>query len=120
MINDKSGAKIVGIPPEDVPLDAEPVLAVDKRAADGSSQDPRLVNDEEAVVVRDPAAGKVENPRGSYAGRKNMPNIDGPEQASQETDEVYSDPRKEEDLPPGGKNAADLNAFNLGKEDNSF
>ncbi|WP_227677473.1 hypothetical protein [Psychrobacter ciconiae] len=118
MIDKVTGKKIVGIPPEDVPLDADPILAVDNVDADGSSQDPRLVNNEEAVVVRDPALSGVENPKGSYAGRKHLPNIDGPEQASQETDEVYSDPRKEEDLPPGGKNVGDLNAFNLGKEDN--
>lgn len=118
MMNKDTGAKIVGIPPEDVPLDADPILAVDKSAADGSSQDPRLVNNEEAVVVDDPAVGEVENPRGSYKGRKDLPNIKGPEAPSQETDEVYSDPRKEEDLPPAGKNVGELNAFNLGKEDN--
>lgn len=118
MINKTVDEKVVGIPPEDVPLDSDPVLSVNKSEADGSSQDPRLVNNEEAVVVGDPVAGKVVNPKNSYEGRKNLPNIKGPEQASQETDEVYSDPRKEEDLPPAGKNAGDLNAFNLGKEDN--
>ena len=72
-------------------------------------------NREEAVPVRDPAAL---NPQDSYEGRKHEPNIDGPQQESQETDEIYSDPRKEEDLPAGGKNVADLNAYDLSKKGN--
>ncbi|MGP9688117.1 hypothetical protein ACT3TH_03050 [Psychrobacter sp. AOP22-C1-C5] len=75
-------------------------------------------NDEEPVPVRDPAPAQPENPTDSYEGRKNKPNIDGPEQASQETDEVFVDPRKEEDLPAGGKNVADLNAFDLSQNGN--
>lgn len=75
-------------------------------------------NDEEVVPVRDPAPVQSKNPAGSYEGRKYQPNIDGPEQASQETDEVYVDPRKEEDLPDGGKNVADLNAYDLSQNGN--
>lgn len=75
-------------------------------------------NDEERVVVDDPIAAKAENPKDSYEGRKHQPNIDGPEQASQETDEVYVDPRKEEDLPAGGRNVGELNAYDLTQEDN--
>lgn len=75
-------------------------------------------NDEEAVPVRDPVVANPRNPNNSYEGRKHLPNIDGPEQASQETDEVYVDPRKEEDLPAGGKNVADLNAYDLSRNGN--
>lgn len=77
-------------------------------------------NDEEPVPVNDPAKVKPENPKNSYEGRKYEPEIDGPEQASQETDEVYSDPRKEEDLPAGGKNVGDLSAYDLGRKDNEI
>lgn len=76
------------------------------------------VNNEEKIVVDDPAASHPPNPTDSYEGRKYEPEIDGPQQASQETDEIYADPRKEEDLPAGGKNVGDLNAYHLGKEDN--
>ncbi len=75
-------------------------------------------NNEEAVPMRDPASARPENPKDSYEGRKYEPNIDGPEQASQETDEVFVDPRKEEDLPPGGKNVGDLNAHDLSQKNN--
>lgn len=75
-------------------------------------------NDEEPVVINDPVKAKPKNTKNSYEGRKYKPEIDGPEQASQETDEVYSDPRKEEDLPAGGKNVGDLNAHNLSQEGN--
>lgn len=75
-------------------------------------------NDEQKVVVNDAIAAKVENPKDSYEGRKYEPNIDGPEQASQETDEVFVDPRKEEDLPAGGKNVGELNAFDLSQNAN--
>lgn len=75
-------------------------------------------NDEEAVPIQDPATAHPDNPKNSYEGRKHQPNIDGPEQASQETDEVYVDPRKEENLPAGGKNVADLNARDLSQEGN--
>lgn len=75
-------------------------------------------NNEEPVPINDPAALKPDNAKGSYKGRKDEPNIDGPEQASQETDEVYVDPRKEENLPAGGKNVADLNAFDLSQKGN--
>ena len=33
------------------------------------------------------------NPKDSYEGRKHEPEIDGPDQDSQETDEIYADPR---------------------------
>lgn len=74
-------------------------------------------NDEEAVPVHDPAALHPDNARDSYEGRKYEPDIDGPQQKSQETDEIYSDPRKEENLPAGGKNVADLNAYDLSRKD---
>ena len=75
-------------------------------------------NNEEKVVVNDLAASHPNNPRDSYEGRKHEPKIDGPEQASQETDEVYVDPRKEEDLPASGKNVADLNVHDLSQKGN--
>lgn len=75
-------------------------------------------NNEEPVPVNDPAVLKPNNPKNSYKGRKYEPEIDGPEQASQETDEVYVDPRKEENLPAGGKNVGDLNAHDLSQEGN--
>lgn len=76
-------------------------------------------NDEAIVPVEDPVVAKRENPTDSYEGRKYEPDIDGPNQASQETDEVYADPRKEEDLPAGGKNVADLNAYDLTQKNNN-
>ncbi|MEN6669127.1 hypothetical protein AAJP47_02005 [Psychrobacter sp. B38] len=85
-------------------------------------------NDEEAVPVVNPAEpqnsnskasnSKASNSKDSYEGRKHKPDIDGPQQASEETDEVYVDPRKEEDLPAGGKNVADLNAYDLSQNAN--
>lgn len=77
-------------------------------------------NDEAAVPVDDSVIAKKENPTGSYEGRKHEPKIDGPGQDSQETDEVYADPRKEEDLPAGGKNVADLNAYDLSQKNNNI
>lgn len=77
-------------------------------------------NDEEVVPVNDPVVAKRENPKDSYEGRKHEPEIDGPEQKSQETDEVYADPRKEEDLPAGGKNVGDLNAYDLSQKNNNL
>ena len=74
-------------------------------------------NTEEKVAVHDPALVVEENPKGSYEGRKYEPSIDGPEQDSQETDEIYADPRKEENLPAGGKNVANLNAHDLSQKD---
>ena len=79
---------------------------------------PEKTTTEEQVIVDDPAAVAPENPRGSYEGRKHEPQIDGSEQDSQETDEIYADPRKEENLPAGGKNVSDLNAYDLSQEDN--
>ena len=56
---------------------------------------------------------------GDYEGRKHKPDIDGPQQESQETDDVYEDGReKDAKLPPAGKNVGDLNAFDLGRHDN--
>ena len=72
-------------------------------------------NDEEVVPIDDLADAKRENPTNSYE-----PKIDGPEQASQETDEVYADPRREENLPAGGKNVADLNAHDLSQDNNQI
>ena len=78
---------------------------------------PENTNTEEKVIVDDPAVVASENPKGSYEGRKYEPEIDGPEQDSQETDEIYADPRKEENLPAGGKNVAELNAHDLSRKD---
>lgn len=83
---------------------------------------------EEAVPIKDTAKSDfnnpdvinpdVLNPKNSYEGRKHQPDIDGPQQASQETDEIFVDPRKQEDLPDGGKNVADLNAYDLSQNGN--
>lgn len=75
-------------------------------------------NDEEPVPVNDPASLHPKNSQDSYEGRKHEPEIDGPQQKSQETDEIYSDPRKEENLPAGGKNVGDLNVHDLSQEGN--
>ena len=75
-------------------------------------------NNEEAVPIHDPAALAPDNTKDSYEGRKNEPEIDGPQQKSQETDEIYADPRKEENLPDGGKNVGELNAFDLSLKGN--
>ncbi|WP_350559461.1 hypothetical protein [Psychrobacter sp. CAL346-MNA-CIBAN-0220] len=85
-----------------------------------SSAAARMESDEEKVVVNDPAAREPDNTRDSYEGRKHDPNIKGPQQESQETDEIYSDPRKEENLPPGGKNVGDLRADDLSQEGNDI
>lgn len=79
---------------------------------------PKDNHKEEKIPVDDPAKGKPENPKDSYEGRKYDEEIDGPIQDSQETDEVYADPRKEEDLPAGGKNVGDLNAHDLSQKNN--
>ncbi len=76
------------------------------------------MDDEEKVVVNDPAALQPDNTKDSYEGRKHDPDIKGPQQASQETDEIYSDPRKEENLPAGGKNVSELNAYDLSQKGN--
>ena len=60
-------------------------------------------------------AGPTED---SYEGRKHKPQIDGPQQDSQETDEVYVDPRHEAGLPASGKNVADLNVNDLSQKGN--
>lgn len=78
---------------------------------------------EAAVPIKDTAKSDfnnpdVINPKNSYEGRKHQPDIDGPQQASQETDEIFVDPRKQEDLPDGGKNVADLNAYDLSQNGN--
>ena len=78
--------------------------------------------DDSDTTHKEPLASAVNedtiNPKDSYEGRKYQPEIDGPEQDSQETDEIYADPRQAEDLPVGGKNIADLNAHDLSKEQN--
>lgn len=71
---------------------------------------------DQTTTVTPTPVGK--NTKDSYEGRKHKPDIDGPQQDSQETDEVYSDPRLEENLPLGGVNAADLNAHDLSKDGN--
>lgn len=91
----------------------------DAKTIDQPIIDNEQPNDEEAVVVDDPVAARAESSKDSYEGRKYAPQIDGPIQDSQETDEIYADPRKEEDLPAGGKNVGDLNAFDLGQEGNN-
>lgn len=53
-----------------------------------------------------------------YKGRKHQPKIDGPAQDSQETDEIYVDPRDSQNLPPAGVNAGDLNVNDLSKQGN--
>lgn len=63
-------------------------------------------------------AATAQSPKDSFEGRKHQPDIDGPMQDSQETDEIYVDPRKQEDLPAGGVNVGDLNAADLSKEAN--
>lgn len=78
------------------------------------------VNDEEKVIVNDPAALAPDNTKDSYAGRKYEPEIDGPQHPSQETDEVYADPRKEENLPDGGKNVGDLSVHDLSQDGNEI
>lgn len=80
----------------------------------------KTVNNEEPVPVIDPAALAPDNPKDSYEGRKNEPDIKGPTQKSQETDEIYADPRKDEKLPDGGKNVGDLNAFDLSQKGNEI
>ena len=77
-------------------------------------------NNEEPVPISDPAALEPDNTKDSYEGRKHEPEIDGPQQKSQETDEIYSDPRKEEKLPDGGKNVGDLNAYDLSQKGNEI
>ena len=80
-------------------------------------------NNKEKVLVDDPVASEPQNTRentkDSFENRKHEPDIDGPQQDSQETDEIYSDPREEENLPAGGKNVADLNAHDLSKNNNT-
>ncbi|WP_201528861.1 hypothetical protein [Psychrobacter frigidicola] len=75
-------------------------------------------NNEEEVEVHDSAALAPDNTKDSYEGRKNDLEIDGPQQASQETDEIYADPRKEENLPAGGKSIGDLSAHDLSRKNN--
>lgn len=94
------------------PVDDKSVLVTDP--VNTSRQD-----NEEKVVIHDPAPGHMDS-ENDYEGRKNEPDIDGPQHASQETDEVYTDPRKESNLPAGGKNVSDLNAYNLGQEGNDI
>lgn len=74
--------------------------------------------DDDKVILDDAKIAQSTNPQSSYEGRKYEPEIDGPEQASQETDEVYADPRKAENLPAGGKSIDELNAHDLSKEHN--
>ena len=91
--------------------------------------DKKVIIDDDRQLVAEESAEQVsttyeiptsENPEDSFEGRKHQPDIDGPMQDSQETDEIYSDPRKHEDLPPGGKNVADLNAYDLSQKGNEI
>jgi len=76
----------------------------------------KKLRDEAKVVVDNQATTQLDHTQDSYEGRKHEPDIDGPQQDSQEADEIYADPRKEEDLPAGGKNVADLNVHNLNQQ----
>lgn len=80
------------------------------------NNDKVVIDNEPTPVAKTVHSGK--NTEDSYEGRKHEPDIDGPQQDSQETDEIYSDPRKEEDLPVGGVNVAELKANDLSKEGN--
>lgn len=72
--------------------------------------------DQTQETVKDTEEEKLEP--GSYEGRKYQSEIDGPQQDSQETDDVYDDQRKTDaGLPPAGKNVGELNAFDLGRHD---
>ncbi len=98
-------------------------MTANMNTTDGSHKvliDNEQPNDEEVVPVHDPVPDTLENPKDSYEGRKHDPEIDGPQQASQETDEIYADPRKSENLPAGGKNVADLNAYDLSQDGNKI
>ena len=75
-------------------------------------------NDAEEVTIDHQVASQAKHEQDSYEGRKHETDIDGPQQDSQETDEIYADPRKEEDLPAGGKNMAELNANDLSQQGN--
>lgn len=92
----------------------------DSNNKDINAKDEHLTREQhdKKVLVDDPAASHRTNPKDSYAGRKHEPEIDGPIEDSQETDEIYADPRKQEDLPAGGKNIGDLNAHDLSQKGN--
>lgn len=96
-----------------------------------SSQDKAQVEDERRLQadpkqapsidqnVDSESSDKGDLEPGDYEGRKHKPEIDGPQQASQETDDVYDEGRENDaKLPPAGKNVGDLNAFDLGRHDN--
>lgn len=97
-------------------------MTITKQNLDSSNERPKSINErpnnEEAVIIDDPASLTADNPKDSYEGRKHDPDIDGPQQDSQETDEIYSDPRKEENLPPAGVNAGELNVSDLSQKGN--
>lgn len=83
------------------PDDVDDLPAIDK------SQPEAEVNGEK---------GKLE--KGSHEGRKHKSDIDGPQQASQETDDIYDEERETDaSLPRAGKNVGELNAFDLGRHD---
>ena len=71
--------------------------------------------DRTKVPTASTKSATVQKPKDSFEGRKHQPDIDGPVEDSQETDEIYVDPRKQEDLPAGGVNAGDLNVADLSK-----
>lgn len=86
----------------------------ERKKPDDVNELPAIDQDQEPVEKTD--EGKLEP--GSYEGRKYQPEIDGPQQDSQETDDVYDEEREQDaQLPPAGENVGDLNAFDLGRHD---
>lgn len=90
--------------------DQQAAIAADELNVDNDA----VVNEEATGASIDKSADPKELNE-TYAGRKHQPDIDGPQQASQETDEIYVDPRKQENLPPAGKNVGELNAHDLSR-----
>ena len=84
----------------------------------GNIEGRKTIDDEDYPSVdKTDEAESADSEKGSYEGRKYDSKIDGPEQVSQETDEVYADPRAEAGLPPAGKNVADLTVDTLNSDD---
>lgn len=89
---------------------------VNKARARGEHHEENIPSiDKGAAQSKGTEEGKEE--LGDYEGTKHQPEIDGEQQDSQETDEVYLDPRAQAGLPPAGKNVGDLNAHDLGRHD---
>ncbi|UNK04790.1 hypothetical protein MN210_11390 [Psychrobacter raelei] len=99
--------------PQDVQVENDAIEAAKESTV--STEDEQVGAVDKTGATSDKGALEV----GTYGGNKNLPEIDGPQQASQETDDVYEDTRKmNSGLPPAGKNVGDLNAFDLGRHDN--